>query len=172
MKLISSRSFNKGFTLIELMIVVAIISILTGIIVTSLTSSKSKSRDAQRVSDINQIQLALEQYFDRCGQYPADIYSTASCFSGATSVGFNDYIAVVPHDPSDKTLKYGYAVNDASTPTDYVLHATLENPNQVQQNSFPESVKSDDFSLASFSCFDGQNGTTPIHPKEYCISTK
>src|SRR3954466_11278478 len=61
---------KQGFTIVELMVTVAIIAILTGIIVANLTTSKSKSRDAKRVSDVAQLQLALELFFDRCNRYP------------------------------------------------------------------------------------------------------
>jgi type II secretion system protein G len=192
---------NKGFTLIELMVVIAIIAILSGIIITSLTQSKSKSRDAERVSDLNQIQLALEQYFDRCGQYPADIYSAtpASCSSG---VSFADYISKVPKDPSTGN-NYDYAINTTNpslTPaTDYILHTKLENQNTAQVNSYPESsraaiVNSTWSGSTSFNCYGYSSGgstssptpsispspTTSAYPSsvsssylnDYCISTK
>jgi general secretion pathway protein G len=65
--------FKNGFTLIELLVVLAIIAILTAIVTTNFTTSKSKARDAKRVSDIAQIQLALEMVFDKCNAYPEGI---------------------------------------------------------------------------------------------------
>ena len=65
------RSRKGGFTLIEMLVVIAIIAILTGIIITGLVGSKAKARDAKRASDLSQIALALEQFFDRCDVYPA-----------------------------------------------------------------------------------------------------
>src|SRR3954464_9740768 len=61
---------QKAFTLIELMITVAIIALLTAIILTNLNQPKVRARDAKRVSDIGQLQLALELFFDRCNRYP------------------------------------------------------------------------------------------------------
>ncbi|MES2314757.1 MAG: type II secretion system protein [Patescibacteria group bacterium] len=165
-----NNSARRGFTLIELLVVIAIIAILTGIVVTGLTASKSKSRDAQRVSDLNQIQLALEQYFDRCGQYPAtggtDGPSTSpTCNVGGSEVTINSYITKIPKDPSTGA-KYDYVVNDATTATDYVLHTTLENANNAQANSFPE-ITTNKPGWITFSCFDASAGN-----KNYCISTK
>src|SRR3954466_5528320 len=61
---------QKAFTLIELMITVAIIALLTAIILTNLNQPKVRARDAKRVSDVAQLQLALELFFDRCNRYP------------------------------------------------------------------------------------------------------
>jgi prepilin-type N-terminal cleavage/methylation domain-containing protein len=65
---------KKGFTLIELLIVIAIMAILSGIVFASLGSSRAKARDGKRVSDIGQIQLALELYRESNGRYPTAIY--------------------------------------------------------------------------------------------------
>lgn len=62
---------NKGgFTLIELLIVVAILGLLTTIAVVFLQNARSAARDTQRVSDIKQIQKALEMYHLEYGHYP------------------------------------------------------------------------------------------------------
>lgn len=67
--------FNKpgaksGFTLIELLVVIAIIGVLASVVLASLNSARRKSRDARRVADIKQVQLALELYFDSNSEYP------------------------------------------------------------------------------------------------------
>jgi len=51
---------NKGFTLIELIVVVAIIAVLAGVIATALGQSRSSSRNAQRLTNVDQIAKALE----------------------------------------------------------------------------------------------------------------
>ena len=134
---------QKGFSIIELLISVAIIAILTGIIVSNLSGSKQKSRDAKRVSDIAHMQLALELFFDRCGRYPVvetvvvggvntfvPKLTDPSAQDAATRNGcppkiqlskFNSKIPL-PTTPGD----YLYVVNLTSTPTDYVLRAKLE----------------------------------------------
>lgn len=63
-------SNQKGFTLIELLVVIAIIGLLASVVLLSLNSARSKSRDAKRISDVKAITTALELYFNDCGQYP------------------------------------------------------------------------------------------------------
>lgn len=63
---------SRGFTLIELLVVIAIIGLLATLGVVSLDSAMKKARDARRLSDISQIQKALEIYKDTYGQYPGN----------------------------------------------------------------------------------------------------
>jgi prepilin-type N-terminal cleavage/methylation domain-containing protein len=61
---------NKGFTLIELVIVIAVIGILATIALTAVSTAQARARDAQRLSDIGQIQIALKIFFARNDRYP------------------------------------------------------------------------------------------------------
>jgi prepilin-type N-terminal cleavage/methylation domain-containing protein len=78
---------NKGFTLIELLVVIAIIGVLSSVVLASLNSARQKSRDAKRISDISQIQLALELYFDTNGEYPVALADLVSDFIPAEPIG-------------------------------------------------------------------------------------
>ncbi len=60
----------KGFTLIELLVVIAIIGILASIVLVSLSSARAKSRDGQRISELKEMQKALELYYSDHGRYP------------------------------------------------------------------------------------------------------
>lgn len=61
---------NKGFTLIELLVVVAIIGILASVVLASLNSARVKARDVKRMSDIRQIENALQLYITDKGHAP------------------------------------------------------------------------------------------------------
>lgn len=104
---------KNGFTLIELLVVIAIIGLLSSVVLASLNTARIKSRDSFRLSEIKQLQTALELYYDKNGRYPdpssdAGIYSCGGWDStvdgtfipGLASEGF---ITVV-HDPSLDTL--------------------------------------------------------------------
>ncbi len=121
---------KKGFTLIELLVVIAIIGLLSTLAVVALGSAREKSRDAKRVSDIRQIQTALELYYADNNAYPAGSgivlgttnYACLNASGFTTANCASPYMGVVPSDPS--TNAYTYTV--ASSTTAYTLAATLE----------------------------------------------
>ena len=90
--------------MIELLVVIAIIGLLSSIVLVSLNSARAKARDARRLSDMHQILLALEMYYDDNGQYPSMFSGPGSgkC-SGITSAPsdwLSPYIPAIPIDPS------------------------------------------------------------------------
>lgn len=109
---------ERGFTLIELLVVIAIIGILSSVVLASLNSAREKGRDGRRVSDIKQLQLALELYYDSEGEYPAAL-------SDANLVD-NGYISVIPEDPLSDDGSEPYEYSTDSNNTDYHLGANLE----------------------------------------------
>jgi prepilin-type N-terminal cleavage/methylation domain-containing protein len=62
--------FKKGFTLIEIVVVIGIIGVLTVIILPSLSNVRTRNRDTERISDIGTIQLGLLNYYSKYGYYP------------------------------------------------------------------------------------------------------
>ncbi len=84
---------QKGFTLIELLVVIAIIGLLSTLAVVALNNARMKARDARRVSDIKQIQTALELFYNDASGYPTNITAPVQ-FNGVT------YMADVPTNPS------------------------------------------------------------------------
>ena len=117
------RRESRGFTLIELLVVIAIIGILASIVLASLNSARRKSRDARRIADVKQLQLALELYFDG---------NSGSYIGGTSMAGLaTAYIPAVPTSPSPGSYSYqgldGSSGNCASAPcVSYVLRAQLE----------------------------------------------
>lgn len=146
--------YKRAFTLVELLVVIAIIAILTAVILANLNQSKAKARDAKRVSDLSQIQLALEFAFDKCNVYPPDINSTATEIDGANcknSSGANytlgDFISQIP---KDGTVAYPYG--RTGNKYDYRVRALLEVDNSVLLERAGDAAGIDCTSNAKYYC--------------------
>lgn len=119
---------NKGFTLIELLVVIAIIGLLSTLAVVALGSARVKARDARRMSDLKQIQTALELYNNDQNNYPTGSAvnlgdTTHACLNstGFTTAGCaSPYMAVVPTDPQGSNYTYTAASSS------YTITASLE----------------------------------------------
>ncbi|HWY79693.1 MAG TPA: prepilin-type N-terminal cleavage/methylation domain-containing protein [Candidatus Sulfotelmatobacter sp.] len=123
---------GKGFTLIELLLVIAIIGILTTFLMANFLGAKARARDAQRKSDLRQLQSAFEQYRADQGQYP-----TAAQVSCGGSLTFNGatYMQKIPCDPlNNPQFKYTYVTNGPAFTT-YTLIVCLENINDSQKDT-------------------------------------
>lgn len=122
---------KKGFTLIELLVVIAIIGLLSTLAVVALSSARQKARDSKRLSDLKQVQTALELYYTDNNAYPTAASTStlgAGNFACLGSAGFGAsgcagaIMGLVPTDPQS-TQNYSYLSADGST---YSISATLE----------------------------------------------
>ena len=84
---------KKAFTLIELLVVIAIIGLLSTLSIIALNSARAKARDAKRVSDVKQIQVALEMYYNEMADYPTSI-------AGGVSATGGTFLRVTPTPPT------------------------------------------------------------------------
>lgn len=71
------KKAQRGFTIIELLIVIAIIAILAGLVLNNFQGAQAKARDTQRVTDINNVHSKLEEFYNDTNYYPETI-NTAS----------------------------------------------------------------------------------------------
>ncbi len=126
---------RKGFTLIEILIVVAIIAILASVVLVGLGPTQQAGRDARRISDLTEAQNGLELYYNKCGIYPGDSTCTAGSAGNTWAAVSQSVIgagvgitAAFPDDPSSgKHYNYWYGTSN----TTYVVGATLENVNNA-----------------------------------------
>ena len=137
------NNFRKGFTLIEILIVVAIIAILATVVLVGLGPTQQAGRDARRLSDLREVQQGLQLYFNKCGYYPtatlgggstpcaaltANTWAQMSTALTGASIGVNS----VPQDPNNTggtAPTYFYASNSGGT--DYIIAAVLETANNA-----------------------------------------
>jgi len=117
------KKIKSGFTLIELLVVISIIGMLTALIVANYNAARSRARDAQRKSDLNQIKRALRMYYN--DQTPT-VYPDTVSFGALwqSDDGAMTYMKTVPQDPSPGET-YSYQVDPSYQ--DFCLWAELEN---------------------------------------------
>lgn len=126
---------KKGFTLIEILVVVTIIGILASITLLGLGPARRSAQDARRIADIRQMQTALEVFYNRCGKYPPVVpsadtvaaaqtaYTTMAGGSAAGCTGLE--LSNVPNDANPAKL-YGYAAATGSNGDRYIIGALLD----------------------------------------------
>lgn len=133
------KSSQKAFTLLELLVVMAILGLLVGLGVRTFGSVQQKSRDAKRKQDLQGISKTLEAYYNDLGHYPyADEGKIMGCGENATeecvwgdvwqnSENGTLYMSKMPQDPGGNQYFY---LSD-SEGTTYRLFAYLENEEDV-----------------------------------------
>lgn len=102
----------RGFTLVELMIAICVITLLLLMGIVSFPYVLKKARDAKRKTDLRYIQNAFEQYYSACGnKYPV-ITPSAALTGSLTCATVTDTFITYPNDP----LGSGYqCVSECST---------------------------------------------------------
>jgi prepilin-type N-terminal cleavage/methylation domain-containing protein len=140
------RISKRGFTLIEILIVVAIIGLLASVVLVGLGAFRTRGRDARRIADLRETQNALELYYTKNQRYPA--LGGGESWLSLTSSLINAGIGVsnISNDPlyPDKTYRFGVASDGQS----YVLAASLED------SSNPALKDDADGSIYSIDCDD------------------
>jgi general secretion pathway protein G len=134
---------TAGFTLIELLVVIAIIGILSAVVLTSLNGARESARDAKRLSDVGQIQKALDMYYIDNDVYPTTSWECSNDHGGNWQGGdlataLEEYLPTLPEDPGNTTggtsntvgvHSYCYYSDSYGKPTDgewYMLVFKLE----------------------------------------------
>lgn len=150
-----NKPMRKGFTLIEMLIVIAIIGILASMVLVGLGPVQRQGRDSRRISDLRQVQNALELYYNKCGFYPGPVQTNAASCSSYVQIttwsslttslsGTGSVIGInsIPNDPSSGK-DYFYGTN--SVGSSYVLGAQLED---VNNPNLSQSLKTDTFGVS------------------------
>jgi len=123
---------KQGFTLMEILIVIAMLGILATIIFGTYLNSLKKGRDSRRKQDLEQVSRALELYYSEQGQYPAEI---EVIFGEKLDNPDSDdenifYMKLLPTDPTSG-YDYIYKTTDQQ---DYQLYSCLENDQDLDYN--------------------------------------
>lgn len=114
----------SAFTLVEILIVSTVIGLVTIFSVVNGQTQLQKTRDAVRKSNIDQIKLAIEEYYQDKECYPQALPTCGNSFQDGSKV----IIDSIPCDPTEK-LSYTYVPETSNCPKSYQLYATLEYKN-------------------------------------------
>lgn len=117
---------RQGFSLVELLIVMAMIGVLAFLLVGSYSGSQARARDVRRKNDLKQIASSLELYYSDYAKYPDWASGQISCCAWGAKFtdGKTDYFVTLPKDPSG--YQYYYRVVDTTTNQKFQLYAHLE----------------------------------------------
>jgi len=143
---------QKGFTLVELLIVIIIIGILATLVIVTFTGVQQKARDAKRQTDINALKTQLEAFYATTGYYPTLAHFSDTSSGGWVATNMKGLDPNAEKDPkftgsgayivagTGDATHYGYAVtcsdtSDETTCSAYTLTATLESGGTFSKSS-------------------------------------
>jgi len=174
------RKSLTGFTLLEILLVVGIISVLAGIVIVAINPGRqlAQVRNTQRKSDIKQIDSALTQYYIDNNNYPNTVLGslTEICDTGEETTGHSitctnlvdlsalvpTYLTAIPVDPQATTTNgAGYRIIKDATTSKIGISATAELNETVTIGVLPAvSEEEEDYSCGdptSADCWSTQS---------------
>lgn len=105
---------ERGFTIVELLIVIVVIAILATLVITAYNGVQQRARDSKRVSDVRAIQTAAEAYQSEKGIYPtlAQVSATSNIVKLDSTITANMQATPAP-DATTNRDKYQFLLCDS-----------------------------------------------------------
>ncbi len=123
---------RRGFSLIELLIVIAIILIITAIAAPQVTKFLMSGRETAAIGDIRTLHQAQTQYYSQFGRYAASLAELGPPVSGASGTAAAD---LIPKGLAEGK-NAGYVFTVAPSPTGYTISAVPEQFNTTGRRTF------------------------------------
>lgn len=127
---------RKGFTIIEVTIVLAVIALLASVVLANMSESKKKARDMQRISDLQQLSVAFRVIADINSGYPnysGEVIGDGLGLEASSAISYSDYVPATLKDPLHDGTTYKY-VYDNSFPCGGT-HVVLYVPKMEQSSN-------------------------------------
>lgn len=177
-----NRQRSGGFSLVELLTAIALIGILTSVAAVSWAEVRKNSRDRERMTDLRQLELAIELYYQDHGYFPARGCGVSAGWTGPgpQSGQFTecddyidgltpDYIRELPRDPLDSIENAdtrGIAYTTTADQSEYkiMFYRSVEN---IEIEGY-----SQDFARCPEQCGSGACSTATAPPTTYALYTE
>jgi prepilin-type N-terminal cleavage/methylation domain-containing protein len=109
---------QKGFTIVELLIVIVVIAILATLVIVTFTGIQRKARDSQRQTDINAVASHVEAFYAQYGYYPTLLDLQTASFQTSYLKGLDPQAMIDPKGTalaaSTSATAYGYTATGSS----------------------------------------------------------
>lgn len=148
--MISLKNKSKGFTIVELLIVIVVIGILATLVIVTFTGIQQKARNSQRQTDINALDSHIEAYYAQKGNYPTLAQMNDAGWRGTNMKGLDpaalvdpkgDSAATAPLDGSAASAtKYSYVATE-STNSNAACTSTDVNTDDTACDTFTLTAK-------------------------------
>lgn len=131
-----------AFTLVEMIVVVFIIAVIGSVIVVSTSGSKKREEDARKISEIFQLQIALENYKRSEGSYPESIELGQALIGSSTGIVFLSKIPPAPSgEPCGSQYIYSYSTSTKEYSFSFCLLNGLEDYPPGKYNLTPRGIE-------------------------------
>ncbi len=123
--MISLNKQNKGFTIVELLIVIVVIGILAGLVITTYNGIQQKARNTERTTDLKTFQSQLEAYYANTGKYPSntDLGGTSATNLTFVTGNLKGMDKETMRDPKGTAADYSLATSGTGTNNKYTYIA-------------------------------------------------
>ncbi|MDD4937701.1 MAG: type II secretion system protein [Candidatus Shapirobacteria bacterium] len=114
-KLIKTIKTKKGFTLVELLVVISIIGVLTTLLMVNFMGSRERANDAQKIQNLASLKNALRMYYNDNQSYPISVSPCTNCLSSAIGSSYLPNITSI-----------GYTYTSLDSGNGFIITAGLE----------------------------------------------
>lgn len=159
-------SQKEGFTLIELMVVVAIIGILMASGILAFSGAQRNARDAKRIADLHAIGTALEQYYaDNNGVYPTSLANSTNNMLVQNFIGqyFPTESAPISNGNTNPQEIGTYYVNTNATGSRYCVYMRIYFGSSGLENTSRLNCTGSSAGVCTF---------TTSSPTTYCVQNR